>query len=61
MVRVASPRLVAAAMLIGSFDKALELICCAARASLQVLADGAGVEAGLGGEVGFGYLGFLLV
>lgn len=50
----ATPRLV------GPFHEPVELVCGAARAGLDVLAEGGGVDAGLGGEVGFGELDHLV-
>jgi hypothetical protein len=44
------------AVVIGSFDEAVELVCGAADAGLEVLAPGCGLDAGLGCEVGFGEL-----
>lgn len=47
------------AAVVGSFDKAVELVCGAADTGLEVLAQGCGVDAGLGCEVGFRQLSIL--
>lgn len=42
--------------LVRALDEPVEVVCGAARAGLDVLAEGGGVDACLGGEVGFGEL-----
>jgi hypothetical protein len=41
------------AAIVGSFNEAVELVCGTTDASLEVLTQGCGVDAGLGCEVGF--------
>ena len=41
------------------FHEAVEVVCGAARAGLEVLAEGGGVDARLGGEVGFSELDYI--
>lgn len=48
-------------MFVLALDKAVELVCGAARADLDVLAEVHGLQAGLGREVGFGELYILSV
>jgi len=43
-------------MFVLTFDEAVELVCGAARADLEVLAEVRGLKTSLGCEVGFGKL-----